>query len=76
MHQVAQAALKALAERPLAATHAILVQAGVAVARGDGGFASAGRSARPAEVWELLSDGLPCLVAEYARDMDSLAETR
>jgi hypothetical protein len=75
MHQLAQAALVAFAQRPLAATHAITVQAGVA-ARDAGELKSAGRSARHAEVWALLSDGLPCLVAEYARDMDSLADRR
>jgi hypothetical protein len=76
MHQLAHAALVAFAQRPLAATNAITVHAGIAATRDAGELKSAGGSARHAEVWELLSDGLPCLVAEYARDMDSLADTR
>jgi hypothetical protein len=74
-HQVTQDAFEAFVERPLAATQVIAVRA-AAAARSICESESAGSWAVHAELFGPLPHRLPCLVAEYAGDMDSIAETR
>jgi hypothetical protein len=74
--QLTQAATDAFAGRPLAASRATAVHSAGAATRGARGFESVEPLAKGFDVIGLLSQGLPCLVADYAHDMQPTARTQ